>query len=154
LATCRPRTTTPPGVSDADIDQGQTYNELGGGDICGETLKAGVYTFTSEIKINADITLKGTKDSSDVFIMRTTGSLKQAASTEVTLVDVAPENVFWQVAEQVEVGASAVLNGIILVKTDAVFKHSSTLNGSVLAQTACNIKVATIVEPEACDERM
>jgi hypothetical protein len=132
---------------DANIVDGQTYNELGGGDISGETLTSGVYTFTSAISINADVTLKGTKGSSDVFIIRTTKSLLQAASTQVILVDVDPKNVFWQVTEQVEVGASAVLNGTILVKTDAVFKHSSTLNGRVLAQTACNMKVATIVEP-------
>jgi hypothetical protein len=134
-------------VDDDEPEGGQTYNELETGDIGGQILKPGVYTFTSAIRINADITLQGTKDNADVFIIRTTKSLLQAASTEVKLVDVAPENVFWQVAEQVEVGASAVLNGIVLVETDALFKDSSTLNGRVLAQTACNLKVATIVTP-------
>jgi hypothetical protein len=134
-------------AADKNITGGQTYNELKTGNIGGETLAPGVYTFTSTITINKDVYLKGTGSASDVFILRTTGSLKQAASTEVILDGVAPENVFWQVAGQVEVGTSAKMNGIILVKTDALFKHSSSLNGRILAQTAVNLKVATIVEP-------
>jgi hypothetical protein len=129
-------------AADANTDD-QTFNELKGGLIGGETLTPGVYTFTTDILITADVTLHGNAD--DVFIIRTTGSLKQAASKDVKLTGGAQaKNIFWQVAQQVEVGASAVLNGIILVKTDAVFKNSSTLNGRVLAQTACNLKVATI----------
>ena len=125
------------------VDQGQKYNELKGGLIGGETMKPGVYTFTTDILITADVTLDGNAD--DVFIIRSSGSLKQAASTNVNLINGAKaENVFWQVADQVLVGASAVLNGILLVKTKADFENSSTLNGRVLAQTACNLKVTTI----------
>jgi hypothetical protein len=131
--------------ADADIEEGQTFNELAEGDIGGETLTPGVYTFTTDISINSDITLDGT--STDVFIIRTSKRLLQAASTNVILGDVDPKNVFWQVAGQVEVGASAVMNGIILVKEDALFKTSSTLNGRVLAQTACNLDQSTIVQP-------
>jgi hypothetical protein len=136
--------------ADDDVaDGGQTYNELGGGDIRGETLAPGVYTFNSTISINAHIYLQGTGEgNNDVFILRTTGSLLQAASTDVILTNGAlAENVFWQVAGQVEVGASAKMNGIILVKTDALFKHSASLNGRVLAQTAVNLDHATIVQP-------
>jgi hypothetical protein len=52
---------------------------------------------------------------------------------------VKPENVFWQVAETVVVETTAHLEGIILVGKDALFKTDSTLNGRVLAQTACNL---------------
>jgi hypothetical protein len=54
------------------------------------------------------------------------------------------KNIFWQVAGQVEVGAFASMKGIILVKTDALFMTGSSLLGRVLAQTACNIQMATI----------
>jgi hypothetical protein len=128
--------------ADADVFEGQKFNELGGGDISGQTLTPGVYTFTMDISINAHITLDG----AGTYIIRTTGSLLQAASTDVILINGAlAANVFWQVANQVDVGTSAKLNGIILVKTDALFKHSSSLNGRVLAQTACNLDHATIV---------
>jgi hypothetical protein len=132
----------------ADVDQGQTYNELEVGDIGGETLTPGVYTFTTDISINADIYLDGTGEGNgDVFIIRTTGSLKQATSTKVILRNGAKaENVFWQVAGHVEVGTSAVLNGILLVKTDVLFMTGSSLKGRVLAQTACNLQQAVITQ--------
>jgi hypothetical protein len=136
---------------DADDDEtgvgGQAYNELGAGEIGGQEMKPGVYTFTSAIGINADVTLKGTGHASDIFIIRTTGSLKQAASTEVILDGVDEANVFWQIAGEVEVGTGAVLKGTLLVKTAAKFLHSSILNGRVLAQTACTLDHATIVQP-------
>jgi hypothetical protein len=132
--------------ADDDVVDGQKYNNLKTGNIGGETLAPGVYTFNSAITINANVYLKGTGSDSDIFILRTTGSLKQAVSTEVILENVAPENVFWQVAETVEVGASAVLNGILLVKTLAAFGSSSILTGRVLAQTACTLDHTTIVQ--------
>jgi hypothetical protein len=125
----------------------QTFNELEGGDISGLTLTPGVYTFTTDISINAGgITLTGTD--TDVFIIRTTGSLKQAASTNVILSGgVLAKNIFWQVAGQVDVGAGSHMEGIILVKTDALFMTGSSLLGRVLAQTACNVQMATITQP-------
>jgi hypothetical protein len=46
----------------------------------------------------------------------------------------------------VEEGAN--MKGILLVKTDVLFKTGSSLNGRVLAQTACNLQMATIKQPE------
>jgi hypothetical protein len=135
-------------VAGLPADEDNSYNELNEGNISGLTLTPGIYTFTSTISINAgDLTLQGTGvGNNDIFIIRTTKSLLQAASTAVVLTNGAlAENVFWQVAEQVEVGASAKMNGVILVKTDALFKTSSSLNGRVLAQTAVNLDHTTIV---------
>jgi hypothetical protein len=39
-----------------------------------------------------------------------------------------------------------------LVKTDVVFVTGSSLNGRVLAQTACNLQMATITEAKVYDE--
>jgi hypothetical protein len=38
------------------------------------------------------------------------------------------------------------MEGILLVKTDVTFVTGSSLNGRVLAQTACALQKATIVE--------
>eukprot|EP00446_Apocalathium_sp_SHHI-4_P084550 CAMPEP_0177479410 /NCGR_PEP_ID=MMETSP0369-20130122/25238_1 /TAXON_ID=447022 ORGANISM="Scrippsiella hangoei-like, Strain SHHI-4" /NCGR_SAMPLE_ID=MMETSP0369 /ASSEMBLY_ACC=CAM_ASM_000364 /LENGTH=70 /DNA_ID=CAMNT_0018954971 /DNA_START=102 /DNA_END=311 /DNA_ORIENTATION=- len=54
-------------------------HNIGGGDIGGQTLTTGVYTFNTAILINADVTFSG--DAGDVFILQTTGKLTQAAST-------------------------------------------------------------------------
>eukprot|EP00445_Apocalathium_hangoei_P091621 CAMPEP_0204245916 /NCGR_PEP_ID=MMETSP0361-20130328/97876_1 /ASSEMBLY_ACC=CAM_ASM_000343 /TAXON_ID=268821 /ORGANISM="Scrippsiella Hangoei, Strain SHTV-5" /LENGTH=435 /DNA_ID=CAMNT_0051219127 /DNA_START=45 /DNA_END=1353 /DNA_ORIENTATION=- len=121
------------------------------GNIGGMTLTPGVYTFTTDININSDITFDGGAildiniNSDKVFILQTTGKLMQADSTKVLLSGGAQaKNIFWQVAGAVRVGSSAVMQGILLAKTSVVFVTGSSLTGRVLAQTACTLQMATI----------
>ncbi len=118
---------------------------LGAGDISGEILTPGVYTFNVPIHFEADIAFEG--DENDVFIMQTTSSVLQAAGTKVRLLGgVQAKNIFWQVATSVNVGAGAQMQGVLLAKTHVVFMTGSYLNGRVLTQTACNLMMATITE--------
>jgi hypothetical protein len=118
-----------------------------GGDISGQTLTPGVYTFDVEIRFSSDITFQGGPD--DVFILQTTQNFWQGEGTKVNLVGGAQaKNIFWQIAMNVSVGEDAELQGVLLVKTDVVFVTGSSLYGRVLAQTACNLQVATITEPD------
>jgi hypothetical protein len=118
---------------------------LAGGLIGGKTLTAGIYTFTSDIKIDAEMYFDG--DADDVFIIQATGNLVQAANIDVILLNgVQAKNIFWQVAGHVDVGAGAHLEGILLVKTHATFKTGSVLIGRVLTQTACDLQMATVTE--------
>jgi hypothetical protein len=115
------------------------------GDLSGEILTPGVYTFTVPIKFYADIIFKG--DENDVFIIQTTSSLLQAAGTKVRLEGgVQAKNIFWQVATSVSVGAGAQMQGALLAKTHVVFMTGSSLIGRVLSQTACSLQMATITE--------
>jgi hypothetical protein len=129
---------------------GRTNNDgnkvnLGGGDIGGQTLVSGVYTFDRDINIFADVTFSGT--SSSVFILQTSGNVVQAANVDVLLSGgVLAKNIFWQVAGTVTVGAGGHMEGVLLVKTAVTFITESTLNGRVLAQTACTLQSAGIVE--------
>jgi hypothetical protein len=131
---------------------GDGENGLNGG--AEEPLTAGVYTFGSDVTINEDIYFQGTNpgnnDDPDIFIIQMGGNLKQVANTTVSLTDGAlAENIFWQVAGNVEVQIGAEMKGILLVKTDVLFKTGSSLNGGrVLSQTACNLQEATITQPE------
>ena len=116
------------------------------GNISGMLLTPGVYTFDKDINIGSDITFNGNAE--DVFILQTTNSVLQSASTSVILEGGAQaKNIFWQVAERVLVGTGSLMQGILLVKTDVVFETSSSLNGRVLAQTFCTLKMATITQP-------
>jgi hypothetical protein len=54
------------------------------------------------------------------------------------------ESMFWQVAGYVNVGVGAAMKGIQLVKTDVTFRTGSSLNGRILAQTACVLQIVTI----------
>jgi hypothetical protein len=127
------------------------------GEIGGKTLTPGVYTFGTDINISdpeTPVTFKGSDnaDTEDIFIIQMSGSIVQAANTKVVLTKGAKaENIFWQVAEGVSVGAGAHLEGILLVKTAVTFVTGSSLNGRVLAQTACNVQMATITEPTSTD---
>jgi hypothetical protein len=109
-------------------------------------LTTGVYTFGTGVTITSDIYFEG--DANSVFIIRTTGNLLQVADTKVVLLNgVTADNIFWQVAGNVKVFEGAQLEGILLVKLDALFMTGSSLNGRVLAQTACNLQIATITKP-------
>jgi hypothetical protein len=122
-----------------------TRDNSGSGAIGGKTLTPGVYTFTVVVRINSVLTFEGGPD--DVFVIQTTGDLKQAANTRVILKGGAQaKNIFWQVAGFVEIGAGASMQGILLVKTKVDFITGSSLVGSVLAQTAVNLQKATITQ--------
>ena len=115
-----------------------------------EPLTPGVYTFASNVNIASTIYFEGDGEN-DIFIIQITGNLAQAASTKVVLTKGAkPENIFWQVAGNVAVGAGAHLQGIILTYTDVVFVTGSSLYGRVFAQTAVNLQMANITEPVLC----
>jgi hypothetical protein len=129
-----------------------TRTNIGGGTLGGISggatapLTAGAYTFGSDVSIPLNIYFDGS--STDVFIIQMTGNLLQAANTNVILNgDVRAENIFWQVAGRVVVGAGASLKGILLVKTDVTFETGSSLYGRVLSQTACNLQKATMTGP-------
>jgi hypothetical protein len=116
-------------------------------------LTPGVYTFGTDVNIAETIYFEGTghgddEGETDVFIVQMTGNLNQAANKNVVLSNGAlAENIFWQVAGAVTVGEGAHMEGILLVKTAVLFKTGSSLNGRVLAQTACDLQVATITQP-------
>jgi hypothetical protein len=119
------------------------------GEIGGMTLHPGVYTFEGDIQISDDVYFDGNHD--DVFIIQTTGNILQAADTKVNLRSgnngVQASNVFWQVAGHVTVGARSEMQGILLVKTDALFMTGSSLKGRVFAQTAVDLQKASITQP-------
>ena len=115
------------------------YNNIGGGEIGGLDLGRGVYTFNTPVSITSSMTFTGGPD--DVFIIKTSKGLKQAAATKVILAGGAKaENIFWSVAGTVYVGATAHMEGIILVATSATFITGSSLNGRILSQTAVNLQ--------------
>jgi hypothetical protein len=109
-------------------------------------LTPGIYTFGSDVTIGAEIYFSGSD--TDIFIIQITGNLLQAADTKVMLSDGAlAKHIFWQVAGKIEVDAGAHMEGILLVKTAVLFKTGSSLNGRVLAQTACDLQSAMITQP-------
>jgi hypothetical protein len=112
-------------------------------------LTPGVYTFTTSVGLTGDIHLQGS--ASDIFIIQIAQNLVQGAGFSVFLDPTwvgtpKAENIFWQVAGYVSVGAGAHMEGIILGKTAVTFISGSSLNGRILAQTAVTLGQATITQ--------
>jgi hypothetical protein len=119
-----------------------------GGILAGVTLTPGVYTFSTDLHLTGNIYLDGSD--TDVFIIQIAGNLIQDANKNVILQSGAQaKNIVWQVAGNVSVMGGAHMEGILLVKTDITFVTGSSLNGRVLAQTACNLQSATITQPSS-----
>ena len=111
-----------------------------------------MYNWGSDINFEADIYLKGSNSS--LFILQTTGNVIAFSGARVILVEDGTgngkpkaSNIFWQVAGFVDVGRTSHLEGVFLVKNHASFRTGSSLNGRILAQTACTLDAATITQP-------
>jgi hypothetical protein len=110
------------------------------------TLAPGVYKWTTDMDISADITLNGGSDDRWIFI--TSGSVIFAPNTNVILSGNAKaENIVWAVAGGVEVGAGAHLKGIVITTETAIFGNGASLSGRLLSLTAVTLDQNTITQP-------
>ena len=109
-------------------------------------LASGVYTCAVNVTIPTNFTLNGT--ATDVWVFQITGTLTQSAATQVILTGGAlPKNVFWQVSGVVDIGTTAVMQGVILAQTAIILQTGATANGRLLAQTAVTLAGSTVVQP-------
>jgi hypothetical protein len=150
---------TPTKVTTASTDMGGAYTDaagrpagvgpflnVGGGTLTDLTLVAGTYTWGSAVTIPTDLTLSGS--ATDVWIFQIAGTLNMAAAKNVILIGGAlPQNIFWQVAEAVTIGATTHFEGIILGQTTINFGNASSINGRLLAQTAVNLNETMVTQP-------
>jgi hypothetical protein len=136
-------------------DETDTYSNFKGGEIGGETLTPGVYAFDVDVRItDGNLIFDGDNDDKSVFIIKTSQSVIQAADKKVILRNGAKaENIFWQVAKTVDVGANAHMEGTLLVWTAVKFITKSTLNGRILAGTAVTLQKNIITVPTPSTQR-
>ena len=118
----------------------------GAGTMAAITISPGVYTCAVPVGITGSITLNGT--ATDVWVFQFAQTLTQSAATQVNLTGGAlAKNVFWQVAGNVDVGTTAVMQGVILGKTLINLQTGATENGRMLSQTAVTLDKATVTIP-------
>jgi hypothetical protein len=122
------------------------FNELSSGDIGGLTLEPGLYKWSSAVTMPMNVTLSGT--ATDVWIFQVAGNLSMDAGVSIIMAGGAlAENVYWQVAGQVDLFASSHFEGIILCKTAVNMKTSATMNGRIFAQTQVTLQDNDVVQP-------
>jgi len=114
------------------------HTELGAGNIGGMTLTSGLYKWSTDVIIPADVTLSGS--STDVWIFQVAKNLDISGGKHIILIGGAQaKNIFWQVAGQATLETTSVFSGNILSKTAIVLDTGATLNGRALAQKAVTL---------------
>jgi hypothetical protein len=144
---------TPANLTQAVLDMQAAYTNAAGrapnfteyhsGLLNGDVLTPGVYKWSTGVAISGSITLLG--DSSSVFVFEIAGVLSLAAAQSIVLSGgVLPQNVFWQVAGNVAIGAASNFYGIILCATDITLGANAVMFGQCLSQTAVNFNAVTL----------
>lgn len=122
------------------------FLNLASGNIGGETLEPGLYTWGTAVTIPDDVTIAGGAD--DVWIFQISDDLGLSSATNVILSGGAQaKNIFWQVAGDVTIQADAHFEGIILSQTGITLQTGATMNGRALAQSLIAIDDNVIVAP-------
>lgn len=122
------------------------YTELGTGNIGGKTLLSGLYKWSGNVIMPANLTLSG--DANDVWIFQIAGNLTMSSAVRITLTGGAQaKNIFWQVAGRASMGTNAHFEGVILSMTSITFQSGASLNGRALAQTAVILDKNVITNP-------
>ena len=133
--------------------RGQTAGDRSNGalgTISGLTSTAGVYNW-DVVSWTTDITITGSR--TDEFVIQC-NQVTAGSGTNVILEagetgGGTPQacNIVWAVSGVVAAGVGAHLEGILLTSTMAAFQTGSSLNGRIMAQTACTLDQVTITEP-------
>jgi hypothetical protein len=134
-----------------DTDYAAVDNPLGG-----KTLVAGVYRFGHAATANliGNLTLNGDADA--VWIFQATSDFVTSSSSTVTMTGGAQAcNVFWQVSSSATLGSSSTLRGTVLANTSISVGTSATVEGRLLAGTqalsgAVTLDRDTITKPSTC----
>jgi len=135
-----------PYAANAQLDLTNAYNQaagrpatvtyVGGTDIGGRTLPAGVYKSASTLFITGPLVLDGGGNPNAVFIFQIGSGLTTAVGSTVALIGLAnPCNVFWQVGSSATINGNS-FSGNILAFSSITLGLTTTINGRALAQNA------------------
>jgi hypothetical protein len=116
------------------------------GEIGGETLAPGLYTWGTGVTIPTDVTLSGGAD--DVWIFQISNDLDLGTATSVILSGGAQaKNIYWQVAGEVTIHANAHFEGVILGQTGITLQTQASMDGRAFAQSLIALDDNAITAP-------
>ncbi len=148
---------TPTNLTTAVLDMEAAYTDaasrtnpdelnLGSGEIGGETLAPGLYTWGSGVTVPGDVTISG--GATDVWIFQISDGLDVSTNARVLLAGEAQaSNIYWQVAGEVVIHADAHVEGIVLGKTGITLQANATMHGRALAQSLIALNNNAITAP-------
>lgn len=111
------------------------FTNLSAGIIGGLNLSPGVYKWTTGVTIPSDLTFTGGPN--DTWILQIDGTLTQDAAVNIILAGGAQkQNIVWQVAGAVSIGAAAEFQGTLLAATSVALVTGASALGKLYSQTA------------------
>ena len=123
------------------------FIELYNGEIGGKTLSPGLYKWSNSVSITDDVTFSG--DETDVWILQIEDNVTMSSDVTITLSGGAQaSNIFWQVGENVTIGADSHFEGIVLSMDDITLNTGASLNGRILTHSAAIFDANTVMEPQ------
>jgi len=148
---------TPAGLSQAVLDMEAAYKaavardsvdstDLGSGNVDGLTLKAGLYTWGTDLKVANGVTLDGGPDA--IWVFKVAKGLNVGNGAVISLTGGAQaKNVFWQVEGKASLGTKSDFKGIVICKGDIELAKGSIFNGRLLSQGSVKLDAATVTAP-------
>ena len=130
--------------------------ELGAGDISGLTIYPGLYKWSTNVAINADVTLDAKGDTNAVWIFQIGLDLPVAAKgsvvagVKVILAGGAKaSNIFWQVGglTGATLGTYSTFNGTILSAKQAIANTGAVVNGRLFADSQVTLQQNPVTKP-------
>jgi hypothetical protein len=123
------------------------FSEVGSGNIGGMTLAPATYRWSTGVQIPANLTLSGGPNDVWIFVIET--DLVVGPGVQIVLAGGAvPQNIFWvTLVDNVEIGARASFQGVILAETTIDMKTGATINGRLLAAQGINLDGNTVTQP-------
>lgn len=132
--------------NDASGRPSPDFIELGTGNIGGKTLTPGLYKWSGNVTIPADVTLSG--GANDVWIFQVAGNLTISSAKKFIMSGGAQaKNIFWQVAGEATLGTTSHFEGNILSMTGITFQTGASIKGRALAQTAVILDANAVTKP-------
>ncbi len=139
---------TPALLTQAVLDMEAAYTDAAGrpadftnvnaGIIGGLNLSPGVYKWTTGVTIPSDLTFTGGPN--DTWILQIDGTLAMAAAANIILAGGAQkQNIVWQVAGAISIGAAAGFQGTILAATSIALSAGASALGKLYSQTAVTL---------------
>lgn len=119
-----------------------------GGDQAGVTFHPGVHTSVAAVTNTGTMTLDADGDSSAVFVFQVGAALSSAASSHVVLANGAlANNVFWQVAGAVSLGAGASDVGTFLGAGAVTLGDGASVKGRLLTPGTVAMTNSPVTQP-------
>jgi hypothetical protein len=122
------------------------FVNMGSGNLGGLTLAPGLYKWGTGVTVPTDVTLSG--GANDVWIFQISNDVDVSAAKNVLLAGGAQaRNVFWQVAGEVTIHATAHFEGIILSQTAITLQTTASMHGRALAQSLIALDNNAVTAP-------